>query len=328
MTNRKAFGLLVIMNVIWGGSYAVSKWVLTYVTPAFLSMTRFLLGGFLLLFLAEKNYLSSSKETLSSLISSEQNPQQSLIKRIFNQIRISKRNFIELALVYGLGISVGFIVHYHGVRLTTSLKASVEMTLEPVFMILLAIIFLGEPVKKRTLLGLFVSFTGTLLLVFDGKDYNQIINELSTGGQTLGDFLVILSLLLGSAYCVMNKPLAKKIGPFKSTAWGCIIASVLIMPIVLYETYNGAQIQINIGVILAILFLGVLCTAVGYGLWNKILMKMPASDMAITINIQPVAGVLAGLVFMGESLGIVGVIGAFTTLFGIWIVPISPFDKE
>ncbi|MBF0546482.1 MAG: EamA family transporter [Candidatus Riflebacteria bacterium] len=294
MSNRAAFWVLVFMNIIWGGSYAVSKWVLNYIPPTFLAATRFLLGGILLLFFSEGK-----------------------------TFQISKKHWMDLTWVYGLGISLSFIAQYQGIKLTTALKASMEMTLEPLFVILLAISVLKEPLKLQTLFGLTMSVLGTVLLVFDGKSITQIWGELKNGGQILGDILMLFSIFLGSAYSIFSKPLTKKMGPIKSTAWGCILSSVMLLPLVALEIQSGCKFEFNTSVFASIFFLGVICTALGYALWNKILVGMPASEMAITLNIQPIAGVAIGMIFLGERIGLIGCLGGIIILVGIWMVPFS-----
>ena len=294
MTRRTGILLLLVMNFVWGGSYAVIKWALQYMPPATLAMTRFLIGGIV----------------LYALVPRPRPP-------------ISRRDWIGVTLVGALGISLAFLLNFWGLKLTTATKAAIEVTLEPIVLVLLARFVLFEKVHPRTGLALAISLAGTILLLLAGKDAATLWKELVGGGELLGDFLILFSVALGSIYTVLNKPVARHIGSMWATALSCIIGAVLLIPVCAWEVYGGHVIQWSFGLVSAVLFLGLICTALGFALWNRVLVDLPAGDMAVTLNVQPLAGIIIGWVWLGETMTWLGYAGAALILAGVFLLSVE-----
>lgn len=294
MTPRAAFRLLCLMNVVWGGSYAVSKWALTQVPPATLAAMRFLVGGLALL-----PFCPPSPHPLSG------------------------RDWLELALVGLIGITLAFLAHFHGIRLSTATKAAIFVALEPAFLMLLSVLFLGEKLSGRLLLALFFSTVGTLVLVVDGKNVQQLWHEFFEKGEVFGDVLLILSSLLGGLYTIFNKPLSDRMHPIRGTSLECLFGAVFLVPWIISEAPLLSASSFSPSIFATVGFLGLICTAVGYTLWNQALTVITPSQMGITLNIQPLAGVAFGFFVMGESVTPMILGGAGLILLGISLTPRS-----
>jgi len=294
MTRRTGILLLLAMNFVWGGSYAVIKWALQFMPPATLAMTRFLIGGVVLMLLVPRP-----------------------------APRISRRDWIGVALVGALGISLAFLLNFWGLQRTTATKAAIEITLEPIALVLLARLVLAETLRARTSLALAVSLAGTFLLLFAGKDPASVWKELTAGGELLGDLLVLASVNLGGVYTVLSKPVTGRIGPMWTTALSSLIGAILLAPASAWELFNGHVIQWSIGLGVALLFLGLVCTALGFALWNRVLVDLSAGDMAVTLNIQPLAGIIIGWLWLGETMTFGGYAGAALILAGVSLLPVK-----
>lgn len=298
LSPRLGFWLLVGMNAIWGGSYALAKWALQFIPPATLSVLRFSIGcGVLLLFCRPWP-------------------------------RPSGRDWRDLGMIGGFGIALSFLCHYWGISLTTATKTSLEIAMEPVFLLLMSMVILKEPFKPKTFGALSLAMGGTFLLMIDGKDLSRLWQELVGGGEFRGDLLVLCSIVLGGLYTVLSKPLSTRLGALPATAYGGLVGSLFLLPFVGWEMAHHPGIIWTWPLVGTVLFLGLICTAFGYALWNYILVGMPASDMAVTLNVQPLAGVLVGMLCLGERLGMTGWAGAACILLGVSLVPGSKDEGE
>ncbi|MBF0499678.1 MAG: EamA family transporter [Candidatus Riflebacteria bacterium] len=299
MNPRLVFWLLIVMNIVWGASNGIAKWSLQFVPPATFAMLRYGIGGGVLFFLVERN-----------------------------QKRITQNDWFQLSVVGGFGIALGYIMQLWGLRLTTATKASIEVMLEPIFLVILGMIFLRESVKFRTMAALFLSLTGTLLLIADGKSLAQLQVEIINRGELYGDFLVILAVLIMTTYTVLIKPSLKRLGVIRATAWGNLIGAGCLFPFSIWEIVRGEPLVFSWGVAASVVFIGLIGTALGYVLWNLILIDTPASDMAVTLYVQPLAGILVGMCCLGERLGWTGFLGVATVLFGVLLAPGTSPDNQ
>jgi len=287
------------MNAVWGGSYSLTKWTLGQIPPGMLAVLRFAIGGGALLLVAPP------------------------LPR-----RPSWRDLGLFFTVGFFGIALAFVFHYGGIMRTTVTKAAIEVALEPIFLLGLAIAYTRIWPSGRTFQALLLSFVGTLLLVVGGKSGEQLQAEILNQGEAFGDLLVLVSVILGGVYTVFSKPLVERFGALTSTAWGCVVGMAFLLPLAAWEGMGGGFPVITPATVGSVLFLGLFCTAFGFALWNRILTILPMSQVAMTLNVQPLAGVLSGWLFLGESLGPWGMAGGAAILAGLTLARFAPDPLE
>lgn len=296
---RVAFAILLGINLCWGGSYAAAKYALEVVPPSTLAFIRFMIGGFFLLLLPGATHG-----------------------------KLQRQDWKDLFLIGSFGLAISNALLNLGLSMTSSTKTAITASLEPVFTILLAGIFLKEILQRRTIMATGVSIIGAFILMLGDKTIAQLAAELTRSGEFLGDLLVALSIFLAAVYSILMKPVVIRLGATKATAYSFFIGAILLSPIVFLETSQLWPLQFNRGSILAILFLGVICNAVAFMLWNIILKHTDAGIMAVTLYAQPVGGVLLGWLCLGETLSAMGFAGAGLIFAGIWLLPGEPSAKE
>jgi len=90
------------------------------------------------------------------------------------------------------------------------------------------------------------------------------------------------------------------------------------------EYFRSPVLNFTYSIISSVIFLGVICTALGYGLWNLVLTKSPAGEMAVTLNLQPLGGIIIGYLWLGETMKWGGYLGTFLILLGVTIILHKP----
>ena len=293
---RLAFIILILINLCWGGSYAAIKFAMDVVPPTTLAFLRFLIGGFFLLLLPTNN----------------KHP-------------LGKKDWKDLFVIGAFGVAIAYAVLNLGLQMTSSTKTAIAASLEPIFTILLAAIILKEPLRNRTVIAMAVSIVGAGVLLVGGKSISQLYLELSGSGELLGDILVIFAILLCALYSILMKPVTNKLGAIRSTSYGFFIGAAILLPIVALELSQLWPLEFDRNALLSVIFLGVICNALAFGLWNLILKSTDAGAMAVTLNAQPVGGIIIGWAFMGETLTHYGIVGTLLILFGIYLLPKEAF---
>ena len=66
--------------------------------------------------------------------------------------------------------------------------------------------------------------------------------------------------------------------------------------------------------------MGVICSALGYLIWNWSLQHLDASQAANCVNLIPVVGVASGALVLGEAVTGVQLAGGALVLAGVWLV--------
>jgi drug/metabolite transporter (DMT)-like permease len=291
--------ILLAINLAWGASYAVAKYALEVIPPSTLACIRFLVGGFFLLLIPNREH----------------------------KTRLTVHDWKDLFIIGSFGLAISNALLNLGLQMTTSTKTAITASLEPIFTIFLAALMLKEVLQRRTIQATIVSIAGAAMLLLGGKTLSQLVVELSSSGGFLGDILVVLSIFTTALYSVLMKPVAQRLGAIRATSYSFLIGSLLLSPIAFLELSQLWPITFTTEALLAIMFLGVLCNAICYVIWNIILKHTEAGVMAVTLYAQPVGGVLVGWLWLGETLSATGIAGAALIFAGIWLLPGEPSDK-
>ena len=72
--------------------------------------------------------------------------------------------------------------------------------------------------------------------------------------------------------------------------------------------------------VIAILFLGIGCSGLGYLFWYAALERIEASQVAAFLYVEPLITLLAAMVLLGESVAISTLLGGILVLVGVLTV--------
>ena len=104
----------------------------------------------------------------------------------------------------------------------------------PIDTMIVAAIYLKEPVTNKKVLGIFVGAMGALILIMNSQ------NTGSGGGSVIGDLLCLIAQISFSIYLTVFKGLSQKYSPITLNKWMFVYASMCYIPF----SYHGiAAIQ-------------------------------------------------------------------------------------
>ena len=174
----------------------------------------------------------------------------------------------NLALYYG---------QQHGVPPPV---ASLTTALLPLFVMVLAALLLGERLTRRKVAAFGVAFSGLIVIALSKGDKRSVAGY----GLVLG--ITALAPLSWSLYSILSKPIMGLRSPLVWTYMGIVVGSVPLY--LLLPWYGGPQLRtLGIDGWLAVLYLSVLCTLIGYAVWTWLLRHLPASTVGFTVFFNP-----------------------------------------
>jgi O-acetylserine/cysteine efflux transporter len=183
--------------------------------------------------------------------------------------------------------------------------ASLVLQLQAAFTVGLAVLFLGERPKPAQLAG------GTLALVGIG---------IIAAGRASALPLGALALTIGAAasWGIGNVTTRKAASP---NPLGLLVYSSLIPPLPLLTlsllTERGQPVEIGASGVLALLYVVVLSTLFGFGVWAWLLGQHPASTVAPFTLLVPVVGIASAWLLLGETPSAAELGGATVVLAGL-----------
>lgn len=282
---RYGGSMMAAMNLVWGGSYLVADIGLQHMSPGALSAWRFLITTVLMFAL--------------------------LLMRGTN-LRIARRDIPPIALIGCIAVAGTYLLTYHGIQMDSSTDRAVVSPLEPVALAILGAIFLRERLRGRQWAGIGLACLGAYLLVVRS----------TLGGfharQVIGQGLMLLSFFTEGAYSILGKPLLARYRPLTLTVWCMFFATVFLF------AASGLEGRLPpppdcAAAWGAVLFLAIPCSLIGYTLWYLVLEHRPAGEVGVYIFLQPVVGIVLGVVFRGERLSTFLVLGALLVVLGVWL---------
>jgi drug/metabolite transporter (DMT)-like permease len=272
MYPRPAVGLpdlvLILANAVYSTSYVASRLVLDEVPPATLALIR-LAAGAMILVLACRGRLA---------LRSHPSPA--------DRWRIAGMGVI--------GFAGAFVLFHWGIVRSTATNAALLIIVEPVSVMLLAPLLLGERLSPREAAGAALGLVGALLVVVNGVP--------GFGGMLVphwrGDALLIVAGVAYGSYSLLGRDVLRRHDPLRVTAQSILWGALAMVPLAALEA--PVTIRWSLGLLAGVGYLSVVITALGYLVWNWALARVSAPRAAISLSVQPVLGALLGIAFLGE----------------------------
>lgn len=192
-------------NILWGLMAPIGKSALTEFSP--LSVTTFRMVG-----------AAACFWLLSLFCKREQVDHRDMLKIFFASL---------FALVFNQG------VYIFGLSLTSPIDASIVTTTLPIVTMIVAAVYLKEPVTNKKVLGIFVGAMGALTLILSSQGA-------AGGGNIMGDLLCLAAQISFSIYLTVFKGLSQKYSPVTLNKWMFVYASICYIP---FSYHDVAAIQ-------------------------------------------------------------------------------------
>ncbi len=214
---------------------------------------------------------------------------------------VRRRDWSDFCLLALLGIVLTYGIYYTGVARTTASEAVLLTACEPILIALFARIFLRETLSRQQWIGLWVGLAGIWLIV---------------GRGSAGNVIALAALCIEATTSVTAKRLTSRYPGLFVVAIEMLLGSLLLLPGVGWELAHHHP-TVSWGVAGSVLYLSLICSALGYGVWFRLMERYPVSVLGAFILIQPLFGPLSGWLFRHEALTTRGALGAALVIFGV-----------
>ena len=292
MKDKKALIALIITVLIWGSSFAAIKIVLDQITPLALSFLRSGVATFALILLLGFN--------------------EGFVKIG----EVLREKFLYFVLLGATGVTLFNIFQNVGIQYTSSGIASVLLATNPLFVLVLSIIFLREEINRNRVIGMMLGFFGIVIVIFGGKNIMGFLLSSSFAG----NILVLFSALCWGLYVIMNKRVLRQYSPLLLTTSAFIFGSLLLFILCVFSRNFSVITGLSATSWLFVIYLGLISSGLTYLLWNYVLKRMEASKASVFLFLIPIVAILLGKIILAEKITPSLVVGAGLVLSGIYLV--------
>ena len=261
-----AVAALVLLNLMWGGSLPATKLALLSFGPFSLAAARLLLA--------------------SALFVSVLRPSAARAVPLADGLRMA-----------GLGV-IGFagvqILQALGTGQTSGATATVLASTGPLWIAVLAPVLLRERLGASTVVGLVLALAGVSAIMGVGIGQPQDL-----AGALTGNLIVLLSSAAAAVYTVLGKGLAQRYSPLTFCTISCLGGALASVPLAAWEVATTPIWPTLLGWALLV-YLGVLVTFFGFGVWFWGLRALPAARAGALMFLQPLSGLVLASLLLGD----------------------------
>ena len=208
-----------------------------------------------------------------------------------------------------LNIGVFFALIYVAAQLLPSSVAATVTATTPVALMLIAWALLGERPRLVTVAAALIGLLGVCLMVFTGP---ARLNP-------LGLLALVTAVALSSLGFVLAKRWTTKPGTqvnvLASTAWQLVAGGLVLIPFAV--AVEGGPPPVDGSALLAFAYLTLVATALAFTAWFSAMHHLSAGAVGVIGLLNPVTGVLLGILVAGEILSPQQMLGIVLVLAGV-----------
>jgi drug/metabolite transporter (DMT)-like permease len=228
---------------------------------------------------------------------------------------ISRADRWALAWMGVVGFTLAMATSHWGLYWSTATNGALLLAVEPVTMVALSPLLLGERLTRREGRGTLLAIVGATVVVVNGIPGLT----LAVMPHWRGDLLLLLSGVCYAAYSLIGRAVLARHSSLTVTAWSLFWGMVTTAPLAVAEWLAGSGPQLGAVGVVGGLYLGIVMTGLGYLVWNWALERVTAARAAIFLNVQPLVGALLGVVWLGEPATAFTASGGALILAGLWL---------
>ncbi|MGX5720515.1 DMT family transporter [Shinella zoogloeoides] len=288
--NIQTWGLLALLGMIWGGSFFFARVAVAYVPPATLVLLRVGIAA-----LALHVYIAGRFD-------------------IYPTLRARWREFLLLGLINN---AVPHLLIFLGQTQIGAGLASILNATTPIFTVLIAnSMTVDEKLSPQKVAGCLIGLLGTAVLIGP----RALAPFTGEGGPPL--WAVILPVFAAISYglAATYGKRFRGVAPPVTAAGQLTAATLLVLPVSLVADSPWQLPLPPLSAVLAVLALALLSTAYGYILFFRIMAAAGATNTSLVTLLVPPSAILAGMLFLGERLTPLGMLGMALVLMGLVVL--------
>ena len=287
--NKKAHLAGLGFSIIFGFSFLFSKLALSNIAPMGLLAYRFLIA-FIVFFLLK-------------------------VTKIIH-FKFEKHMLFVIVPVIVFQPVLYFIFETYGLDLTSSGEAGLMIALIPIFVALLSAMLLHEKPSLFQVVFIMISVSGVILI--------QTYKSFELGSSIWGFMLLFGAVISAAFYNISSRHANQSYRASDITYLMMMAGAITFNSIYMIDLLIKGEIQSYMtnlyafDVFFPVFILGAIISTGGFFLVNYTLHHMPAHISSIYTNLSTIVALLAGAIFLEETISVYHVIGSILIIAGVY----------
>lgn len=224
----------------------------------------------------------------------------------------------DILLICSLGLIGYYLASYFDFVGLTYISASLERLIlfsYPTIVLILSVFILKKKITQLQLASIFITYIGIAVIFLDRGG----ITSGSTEQLLLGVFFIGLSAFTYALYLVGSNVIIQKVGSVRLTTFSMIVSCITVFTHYLITT----EIDL-LGYKKEVYFLSflmaVIATVIPSLLINEAIKRIGAPTVSIVGSLGPVSTIVLSMIFLGEMLTVIQLIGALIIISGVILI--------
>ena len=239
-----------------------------------------------------------------------------LISLFLPREKVAPRDLTVIILGGLLGIVVSQTLTAWALTFTTPVYFSLIATLTPVATMLCAVLFIGEKISARGVVGVALGVAGAMLMAFIGWQGGSGKNDI------LGIALTLLSMFTWAVYLIITRKVSARYTAVTQMKWVFLASAVAVLPFSwadLQSTplYSAATQWSGLA---EMAFIVVFATVAGYFAIPFAMRCLKATTVSVYTNLQPIVASLVAIALSQDVLTWDKPVALILVLLSAWLV--------
>ena len=192
--------------------------------------------------------------------------------------------------------------------------ASLIIATIPIFVVILAAIFLEEKITSKIVLGIVLSLVGVVIISIAGRP--DAFLEIK---YIYGALAVLTAALMGAGYTIAGKKMLQKYSALSLTVYAFLLGSLGLIPFVSSSLFEEVS-ALSITGWSAVIFLGLFSTTIAYVLWYVALEIKNASEISVYLYFIPILSTIISYILFRETITWLFIFGGALVIIGLYVV--------
>ena len=216
-----------------------------------------------------------------------------LIKK--EKVRLSNKKDYILIIAAGIVMALHWFTFLQAIQLSTVAIGTITFSTFPLFVTFLEPLVYHEEFRIKNIMIALTMFAGVIITIPEFSLNNQI---------TLGIFIGLIGSLSYAVLCLMNRYFAGKYTGRTICLYEQGIAAIILLPSLLIVKASITKLDL-----FALIFLGVICTAVAHSIYVSSLKKVKVQTAGIISGMESVYSIIFAIFLLHEIPGVKELLG-------------------
>ena len=228
--------------------------------------------------------------------------------------KIKREDYVNLLLAGLTGISLNQILSINGIAYTNPIHASLLNMATPIFVSILAALFLKERFGWNKFIGLALGIGGAWMMIIT-RNHGTTQNPATIKG----DAMVLLAAVCYSSYLIFIKKITGKYHFITILKYVFITGTLISTPYCLSDFLTVEWNKIPLSSLYWLFHVLFLATFIAYLLMNWGVQQWGPSKTGSFVYFQPLFGTLAAIFILNEELSVLKIVAGTLIVAGVWI---------